>query len=238
MEITKREVILSVTIITIMLIIGSVLSSMILDRINDKNEMYNKAIHVTDKDLFEYGMSTNVGNAFVYGDLIANEPVGYDEIDGSYMYIKKVKERYTQHSRVVSYKCGKSTCHRTEYYWTWDVVDREYKNVEDVTFLDVPFKFNQFATPFASYITTVKEGTYVRYKYYGVPSKVSGTIFANLEDNNIGSNVNIIENMDTQSAYEYMTSSYVPIYVFWFAWIIVIGFAVYGFYYLDNDWLY
>lgn len=142
MEITKREIIFSSIIIGVMLIIGLVLSDKISDSIVDQNEVYNKAIHIEGNELFEYGMRTNVGNSFVYGDLIAVDPVSYPELEGEYLYVEKVKERYTQHTRTVTYKCGKTTCSRVETYWTWDRVGSEEKKSDKVTFLGVEFDFN------------------------------------------------------------------------------------------------
>lgn len=240
-EITKREIIASITIIGFMLIVGMILSDWILDSIKDTNEVYNKAIHIENKDIFEYSMSTNVGNAFVYGDMIALNPVSYDDIEGEYMYIKRIKERYTRHERQVAYSCGKdnkSTCYRTEVYWTWDEVDREYKSTDTVTFLDVEFDFDQFTKPSTDHIATVKKSSHVRYKYYVTPNKLTGSIFADLRDNNIGSKVNFYSNKTTLQAYETVIQGYGLVYGFWIAWIVLTVGVVYGFYYLDNDWLY
>lgn len=239
MEITKREIIVSIGIVCFMLLIGLWIHGAIKQHTIDKNEIYNKAIHIESKDLFEYGMNTNVGNAFVYGELVALEPVTYNEIEGEYMYLKKVKERYTKHTRTVSYQCGKSTCYRTETYWTWDVVDKEYRKVDKVTFLGIEFDFNQFATPSTNYITTIKTSPKVRYKYYGTPSQLQGTIFTNLKDNNIGKNVKLYENISTQGTYDYLISrGTVGLVMFWILWLGLTGGAVYAFCYLENEWLY
>ena len=238
MEITKREIIFSVIIIAAMLMVGIIISGKISDSTFDRNEQYHKAIHVEDKDLFEYGMRTNVGNAFVYGDLVAIDSVSYPEIDGQYMYIEKVKERYTQHTRTVSYKCGKSKCYRTETYWTWDRVGSEEKQSEKVTFLDVEFDFNQFNRPDDSYLTTVKENSHIRYKYYVVEPKLTGTIFANLKDNTIADKATIYENKTTDQAYNYLVDGEGCLWLFWIVWITLTGGVIYGFYYLENEWLY
>lgn len=239
MEITKREIIFSSIIIGVMLIIGLVLSDKISDSIVDRNEVYNKAIHIEDNELFEYGMRTNVGNSFVYGDLIAVDPVSYPELEGEYLYVEKVKERYTQHTRTVTYKCGKTTCSKVETYWTWDRVGSEEKKSDKVTFLDVEFDFNQFLVPTDEHLKTIKESSHVRYKYYVVPIKLTGTIFADLRDNSIGENVPIYENMMIEEAYDCsVTGVWGWLWLFWILWIIAIGGAVYGFCYLENDWLY
>lgn len=87
-EITKREILASISIIAVMLLIGFVISGRISNYILDRNEKYNKAIKIENSDLFEYGMRTNVGYAFAYGDLKAVDAVSYPEIDGEYMYLE------------------------------------------------------------------------------------------------------------------------------------------------------
>ena len=89
--ITKREIIASISIIAVMLLIGVLISSKISEHQMDKNEVYNKAVKIEDDELFQYGMDTNVGNAFVYGDLEAVDTVTYPEIGGEYMYVERLK---------------------------------------------------------------------------------------------------------------------------------------------------
>ena len=101
-EITKREILASISIIAVMLLIGFTISGRISNYILDRNEKYNKAIKIESSDLFEYGMRTNVGYAFVYGDLKAVDTVSYPEINGEYMYIEKIEEHYNMHTRTVT----------------------------------------------------------------------------------------------------------------------------------------
>lgn len=58
-EITKREILVSVSIVAIMLLIGVLIAGKISDYQLDKNEKYNKAIKIESQELFEYGMRTN-----------------------------------------------------------------------------------------------------------------------------------------------------------------------------------
>lgn len=134
-EITKREILVSVSIVAIMLLIGVLNAGKISDYQLDKNEKYNKAIKIESQELFEYGMRTNAGNAFVYGDLKAVDTVTYPEIGGEYIYIEKVKERYTMHTRQVAHTTtmnGKThTYYTTETYWTWDYAGSEERICDD-----------------------------------------------------------------------------------------------------------
>lgn len=237
MEVTKREIITSVSIIAILLLVGMFISNKISDRMLDKNEKYNKALKIDNAELFEYGMSTNIGNAFVYGDIEAIDTVSYPEISGNYMYIEKVKERYTMHTRTVTTTVNGKTRTRTETYWTWDRVGSEDKTSKKVSFLDKEFNVSQFNLPNTDYIDTIKESSHVRYKYYGVPAKLTGTIFTYLSDGNIESkNIPMYVNKNISETIEYLDKDFSNV-LFWVLWIGLIVIIVYGFYYLDNDWL-
>lgn len=233
MEITKREVIASISIIAIILILGVIISSKISEKIMDSNEKYNKAIQIEDEELFTYGMRTNVGNAFVYGELEILDPVTYPEIGGEYSYVEKVKERYTMHTRRV--KCGKS--YVTQTYWTWDRVGSEGIRSEKVKFLGVEFNYAQFLNLKYKHIDTIKESSHIRYKYYGSPIRVTGTIFTTLKDDNVGEEIKVYEDVDITETYEYLQKGFGSLLLFWVVWVILIIGVVYGFYYLDNNWL-
>jgi gamma-glutamylcyclotransferase (GGCT)/AIG2-like uncharacterized protein YtfP len=150
-KITKREIITSITIVAVMLLIGVLISGKITEYQMDKNEKYNKALKITDGELFQYGMDTNVGNAFVYGELKAIDTVNYPDIKGEYSYIKKVKEKYTMHTRQVTHtrKVGKTTTtyYTTETYWTWDYVDEETKKCKEIKFCNITFSSDKIDLP-------------------------------------------------------------------------------------------
>lgn len=241
-EITKREILASISIIAIMILLGILISSKISEHQLDKNEVYNKAVKIESQEMFQYGMDTNVGNAFVYGDLKAVDTVTYPEIGGEYMYVEKVKERYTMHTRQVAHTRtvnGKSqTYYTTETYWTWDRVGSEDIKCKEVSFCGVNFTSNKIDLPGSDYIDTIKESSNVRYKYYGVSIEYSGTIFADLRNKTIPNNTKFYNNYTIDETIERLESeSDFPISIFWILWIILIGGAMYGFYYLDNKWL-
>lgn len=237
-EITKRELLASVSIIAIMLLIGVLISGKISEAQLDANEKYNKAIKIDTLDLFEYGMRTNIGNAFVYGDLEAVDTVSYPDIDGSYMYIEKIKEEYTKHTRTVSDydDDGNRIGEHTEVYWTWDIVNRESLKCKEVSFLGHVFTSDKIDIPGDHYIDTIKESSKIRYKYYGVDTSFVGTIFTDLRFDTITNNTPFYVNMTIEQTVKHLeTGSYVIF--FWIFWIILTGFCVYGFYYADNNWL-
>lgn len=232
-EITKREIISSIGIIAILMLIGSVISTNIKDNIEDKKREYTQALQIQSQEMFEYGMKTNVGNAYVYGELSAVDTVSYPDIEGEYMYVEKVTERYTRHTRTV--KSGKT--YRTEVYYTWDVIDSEDKHSEKMTFLNVPFDYGRITNLNDKYIDTINKGFYdIRYVYYGVPKTIVGTIYTELSNNTISDKTRFRENTTIEEAYESDCKGY-GLVIFWIAWILFIGLCVFGFYYLPNRWL-
>ena len=235
-EITRREIIASISIITIMLLIGVLISSKISDWQINQNDKYNKAAKIQSTDLFQYGMETNVGNAFVYGELKAVDTVTYPEIGGKYIYVKKVKEKYTRHTRRVAHKSGKRTYYTTETYWTWDYVGKESKKAKKINFCGIDFKSNKIVLPDDEYIDTVKESSRIRYKYYGVGTKYKGTIFTALKDKTISDKSVFYNNRDISETVKHLESD-MPLILFRIGWILLTGLVVFGFYYLDNNWL-
>ena len=216
-EITKREFLASISIIAAMLLIGFVISGRISNYILDRNEKYNKAIKIESSELFEYGMRTNVGYAFVYGNLKAVDTVSYPEINGEYMYIEKIEEHYNMHTRTVTTTDSKGKTHtKTETYWSWDYAGSEEQSTE--------------------HIDTIKESSHVRHKYYGVDTEYIGTIFTELRDKTISDNSSFYENSTIEETVDYLESDW-ELWLFWVIWIIVIGLCVFGFYYIDNEWL-
>lgn len=222
MKITKREILFSIVIICIMLIIGIIISGNINDAVMEKQQEYATALQINnDKELFEYGMRTNIGNAFVYGELKAVDTVTFDEIGGEYSYIEKVKEKYTMHTRTVTKTKivdGKSkTYTETETYWTWDKIDSWSKHSEKITFLDVEFDYGLINFPDTEYIDTIQESSRIRYKYYGDSTYSIGTIYTHLKDGTI-SNSTMYHQSTIEEALEIKTND-CGIVVFWVCWI-------------------
>ena len=238
MRITKREVLFSVVIICVMLIIGIIISGNINDSVMEKQQEYITALQIdNDKDLFEYGMRTNVGNAFVYGELKAVDTVTFDEIGGEYSYVKKIKEKYTRHTEIVTDydEEGNVIGQHEEEYWTWDEVDRWSMHSEKITFLDVEFDYGTIDFPYTDHICTIKESSKIRYKYYGDPIYSVGTIYTHLKNNTIPEST-MYHNMSIEDALEFKTTDGGVIF-FWCFWIFLTGGIVYVFYELDNMWL-
>ena len=235
-EITFREILASISIIAVMLLIGFVISGKISQIQSDRNAKYNKAVKIESADLFRYGMDTNVGNAFVYGDLEAVDTVTYPEIGGEYMYVEKEEEHYNRHTRTYTTTDGKGhTKIHTEVYWSWDYAGSESKQCKEVSFCGIVFDSNKIELPSADYIKTIKESSHVRYKYYGTNTKYTGTIFTELKDKTISDSTSFYE-LSIEETKDLLEKNS-GVVIFWIIWIVVMVLAVFGFYYIDNEWL-
>ena len=236
MDITKREIIISIAIIAIMLTLGIVIGNGINRRHDDKMAEYNKALKMEDQEIFEYGMRTNIGNAFVYGELDTVDTVEYEEVDGQWMYLKKNTERYTRYTRTVTYTDSNgNTKTRQEVYWTWDVIATESKRATLITFLNVEFPIEKIKVPSYWHIDTVSAGFRLRHVYYGTKPTHVGTVYTKLRDNTILDGSEFHKDYNIEETVKNKSSNW-GIVMFWLFWIVLIGGAVYGFCYLDNQW--
>ena len=241
MRITKREILASITIVAIMLLVELLINAKISDYQTDKLEKYYKATKIEDSELFKYGMSTNVGNAFVYGELKAVDPVSFPEIEGEYLVAKKVTEEYTRHTRTVTTTDSKGKTHtKTEVYYTWDEIATKTLKAKKVIFNEVGFNASQFQVDSGNHITTVRDilDSDIRYKYYGYPSTSKGTIFTYLANNNISeSNHYYIGKTIPETITSLESLNRVIKIVFNVLWLLFTIAVVYFFYEGDYAWL-
>lgn len=246
--VTKREVLVSIAIVAVMLVFGFMISSSISNSLMDDYQEYNTALQIdNNKDIFVHGMKTNVGNAFVHGELKAVDPVSYDEIHGDFSYIKKVEEKYTRHTRNVTKtrtnsKGKTETYTEKETYYTWDCVSEESKNSTKIKFLDVEFSYGKIPFPSEKEVQVLYEHSNlwhssgdIRYVYYGAPAECTGTLYAELKYNTV-SNVSFYQDANIEDTIKSLESEW-QIIVFWVFWILLICGLVVGFCAIDNKWL-
>lgn len=141
------------------------------------------------------------------------------------------------HTRTVTTTDSKGKTHtRTETYWSWDYAGSEEQSCLEITFLGHIFPSNKVEFPSTEHIDTIKESSHVRHKYYGVGTEYTGTIFTELQDKTISDNSSFYENSTIDETVDYLESDW-ELWLFCVIWIIVIGLCVFGFYYIDNEWL-
>lgn len=209
-KVTKREAITSLVIIFILLFVGFFISNAIADKVADTNAAYYTAVKINDDPTqFEYGMRTNIGNALVHGDLKTVDPVSMSGLLNDYMYVEKVYEKYTMHTRTVTHTDGKGHTYTTvQTYYTWDYHGHDVTKASTVNFLGVDFPIEKFALDWHSVlnlnaktadssILNISQGNYcypdgfwdsvgdIRYHYNVIPKTSTGSIFVRLADEDI-----------------------------------------------------
>jgi hypothetical protein len=231
-SLSKREIIVSIAILALMLTFGFMIHGAISDSLMLKYQEYNTALQIDeDTEMFKYAMKTNIGNSFVHGELKCVDTVTYPEISGEYSYVKKVKEKHTRHTRVIS--TGKTST--VQVYYTWDEVSSESKHCEKITFLDVEFNYGQIDFPGSSQITTINESKDIRYVYYGAPTSCVGTLYSDLRNNTIN-NSRFFVGQSISNTVKSLESGY-ELVLFWIGWVFLTGGLIFAFIYFDNRWL-
>lgn len=240
--ITKREILVCIAITFILIGLGFTVSSAIKNGIAEENEKYYKALKIdNDEEQFKYSIKTNIGYSLVQGKVQAINGIHINDLEGSYFYIKKIKEEYTRHERQVehTYTVGNEihTYYTTEEYWTWDYVGEEEFHIEKFKFLGVDFNYETIEFNNVKYKETKDGGYHIRYEYYIIPIEFEGTLFTYINNNTINENKfyynNTIENIIKQKQSEGNTS----IIIFWIIWTIFIGFVDFGYVSLENRYL-
>lgn len=240
--ITKREILVSIAITLFFIGIGFLISGAIENKINENNEKYFKALKINNnEEMFRYAIKTNVGYTLAEGKVKVENGVSIEEIEGEYLKIKKVTEKYTKHKRQVAHtrKVGKrtETYYTTEEYWTWDFAGQEEIHVDSFNFLGVDFEYNTIKFQNEIYKETKSEGYHIRYKYYVIPSEFQGTLFTYINKNNINENTffenKTIENIIKEKENELNTNKG----IFWFIWIILIVLINFVYVSLENQYL-
>ena len=247
-EITLREIAVSIIILLVMISIGWVITNKIRQSNLDKNVRLESALKITSQDIYNHAVDTKLGDIIAYGTMYAVSPVTHECISGEYASIREIEEHYVQKTRVVTYSCncnkkGCQTCTRTETYWEWDEVNRNIYESPIMNFFGNEYSYDTFTDYPENYIDTIKTSSKIRFKYYGVPSSFTASIIVNTSDGTIKSfDNNTIKLFVNQTPEETIiseeTSYLFWIFLFWMIWIIVIGFAIYGFMYLENNYLY
>ncbi|MEK4025419.1 hypothetical protein [Sporosarcina sp. FSL W7-1283] len=240
-EITKREILVSIIIILIMMGLGFFLSTSIHNKVSVSNEKYFKALKIDNlPELFNYAINTEVGHVLSYGKFKANEPVSDTMIKGKYFSIKRIEEHYVMKTRVVTYtdSNGKSQT-KTETYWEWDEWKRDYFHTKTFNYLGRDFKIGKVKIDNYIYGDTVKKSTFsnIRWVFYVIPKEFEAALYSNTSEGTINQN-ELYENQTIERVIERKESGADrAVILFWIGWAVLIVGAVVIFVMLDNKFI-
>lgn len=226
-----------------MLVIGVCLDSKIQDSKQEELSEYYRAVKIENQEMFQYALDTSAGNALVYGEITAVDPVGFNGYDGEYYYIEKVYEHYTRHTRTVTHRSASGVITtKTEVYYTWDVVDQEKKISESFNLYG-----NVFSNPLNRLPKDESENFKIdsddRYYFVFVPKSITGTIEAKIGKDQIFS---FNEDSEIQFYFDKTPeeviasledSQILSRLLFWVVWILLTCGCIAMFCYFDNRWL-
>lgn len=240
MEITKREILFSIIIFVIMLGIGLWLVNPILFPVKQRQLEVISAVQIDrDVDKFDYIGRTDVGEFISEGTIYAIKPVSIPDIPGSYMVIEKEKEKYTQHTRTVSYKDSDGHTHyRTETYWEWDHVHTDVFHSDSLEFLQKRFAYDYVRyKKHLKYYDTIKESSTIRYIYHTYPISKDGCMLGDVSDKSYR-NLRFISEYTIKDVLDDADNEIILFSIlYWFIWTLITGGLIFGFYYLENNWL-
>ena len=246
MEITRKEIFLSVLILGIMVGIGVWISPSILRSSFERYLDKVSCVSITDSSRFDYIRKTNAGRFVAEGTLSAIDTVRLPELSRPYSFVHKVKEEYRSHTEtyVTSDGKGHTTTHIRTYH-SWDEVERWDYAADSVKFLGQRFKAkNVFSYRYHSKRDTIiKVNTEwyerkTRFVYYTCPVSYEGIMTGVAESKNYN-DVTFKNDKTIQWYFENAeTELQTGIILFWVLWIVLTAAVICGFYALENQWLY
>lgn len=247
-EVTFRELLVAIILFMIMITIGISISNSIKQGLEDKYIRFETALKIMDIENYNHSINTKLGDIITYGTFYAVTPVTNNRIKGEYTYLQEDEEHYVMKTRTVSYSCNCNskgqckTCYKTETYWEWDTVNTVKQKSSQIKFMNNEYDYNTFFNYPESYIETVKVSSKVRFVYYGVPSVFDASFASNTSNGYITSfgdgNIQLYPNKKPEEVISSEKSG-VGLWtaLFWIFWIILTGGALYGYVYLENDYL-
>ena len=244
MEITKREILFSTIILSIMIGLGIWISNPILGASTEDALEVVSAVRVDDANQFGYIKRTNVGMFLAEGELIANDTVRLADFPGIYSRVVKVKEEYCMHTVIYTETDakGKTTMH-TRVYYSWDEKGREEFESKSFTFLGWRFTAKEIGYSVSTVdIKTIYDkkhwGNNIRYVYHTTPITVKGMMRGTVE-NKTWKDLKFRRDYTIKQAVEKAErkTETAPV-VFWTLWIILPAGIICVFYAFENYWLY
>nr|DAY77408.1 MAG TPA: hypothetical protein [Caudoviricetes sp.] len=265
MVITKREILVSVIMVCLLLCLGLFIDSKIVEGQTLSKEKYNKALKIdNNNNMFKYAIKTNIGNIINYGKFKVDKGVNSEWLKNDYMYINKIAEEYTRHYKIVCSGSGKTRSCHTKTYYTWDKINSQVSNVTTLKYSGLSFNFNEFEN-YPTYRLELNKDTVIdnkvdkiknnciyetirtfgsdvgdkRYLYEVVNKNFSGTVFGTAKNNKFtdGRKLTINAQNIKQFIRKNKNNYNTGRIVFWILYIVIGGCGIGCYLYLENDYL-
>lgn len=149
----------------------------------DTAMVYNTAIKIKTKDMYDYALETDQGTIITGGYFTTEDGIKSHDFDGEYIGITKHTEEYRRHTRTVSDGKGGS---KQEVYYQWDHIRSERTMTDYVIFFGKKYstkKFNFFDT--RSIDGYFRGGPNIRYSYDVIDRAFIASFIAKVQNNDI-----------------------------------------------------
>ena len=224
--------------------LGVWLSGPIMTKATERYLKVAASVVVDTNDKFDYISRTDAGDFLAEGTLSVIDTIRLEELPGVYSYVRKAKEEYRMHTETYTTTDSKGHTHvHTRTYWSWDVMKTWKYISERARFLGKEFVLKEVYNPVPVRDTVIDAPRKMfenktRYVYYTAPPSFDGTM--------IGSAMNkqylrphFIEDMTPgkyiMAAEKSLNDGTI---LFWILWVLLTAGLIFGFYYLENRWLY
>ena len=239
MKARPREIIFSVVIVSVLLAIGVLFHGKISRSIADSNLRYEQALRITEPDRFDWAFRTSAGDAFAVGDLVAENGVTCESLDGAYLSIERDYQEHHMHTQVYTTTDSKGHKHvHTRTYWSWDSQRVDRYNAEYIVFCGKRLPSSLIKWPrYRDSGKTVRIGDGKRYVFRTTPSTIHGTVFTTFENGTMREGSDFYDGCSVDEAFNRCLSGSTLLVVFWISWIAMMAFVTWGFCMIDNGWL-
>ena len=223
-EMNRKTIIMGVIgvlIFIVLIVVGCLLSRKIAEKERERNSTYENATRVTTTEEFQDALNKRLNNVYIYGDMVAVEPVSDSAIDGEYAYIKIVGEEYVKYTERKTYT--DSDGHKKKKTVTkhkWKTYETNELKSPQISFCGIPFDFNEVDLPDSTLKDTIKNesDSNIRHKYYVINKQYTGTIYADLSDGKLTKDMTFYEDKNIDETITQM-QSHSDVFVFWFGYI-------------------
>lgn len=220
----------------LMILIGLKIHGKIASNAAAKTDKYTSALQITTKTELEKALAGDGTYAFMYGTLEAADTVTLPELDGEYMYIKKSTQKYLFHVDSTMYPAidgngGITYRYVPSSHYSWDTISSKEYKCKNITFLGSTFPSDFVEELSPDYKGTSESEGDIRYKYYLVSTKHTGTVYTWIGDGSVAKNGDFYENKTIQEVLNKLvtpTNGFAEILqgLFWGVWICAIGLVV------------
>ena len=175
------KVVCSVLVVVLILGgLGFLFGTLINNAIENKHDVYSNAIQAESEDEFANAIN-NKQNVIAFGNMVADELVTCDGVEGEYAYIRMSHYQKVVKTRVVTYTENGKSKSRVETYYDWNFMGSKSYHGDTFEFLGYTFDYNTIDLPDRK-LEDYDYNGFEQNTYFVIENNVSGTMFVEFEN--------------------------------------------------------